>query len=227
VLFAKLTDPSGVAQPVTTAPQIEIDISNGINRYVFVGTGRLLDVSDFTDPAVPQQQTMYAIRDGTLDTPQTTGLPINPRSDMVPINGDRINAITGGAPNGWYDDLPLTPTAERIVVDVEADDNIATYIGTQAQTDPCVIALPATFYARDYVTGKSLVMDSGGNIIAGAYLQYGAVSNPIVNRMTADGSPSFASLPTPEAPGQNSVINLVNPLTGVGSRLSWRLLTGQ
>jgi type IV pilus assembly protein PilY1 len=227
VLFAKLTDPSGVPQPVTTAPQIEIDISNGINRYVFIGTGRLLDVSDFTDPAVPQQQTMYAIRDGTLDTPQTTGLPINPRSDMVPINADRINAITGGAPNGWYDDLPLTPTAERVVVDVEADDNIATYIGTQAQTDPCVIALPATFYARDYVTGKSLVMDGGGNIIAGAFLQYGAVSNPIVNRMTSDGSPSFASLPTPEAPGQNSVINLVNPLTGVGSRLSWRLLTGQ
>jgi type IV pilus assembly protein PilY1 len=38
VLFAQLTDPGGAGQPVTTAPQIEIDFNNGIDRYVFVGT---------------------------------------------------------------------------------------------------------------------------------------------------------------------------------------------
>ena len=47
----------------------QIDIHNGIDRYVFIGTGRLLDVTDFTDPPVPQQQTRYAIRDGSLQTP--------------------------------------------------------------------------------------------------------------------------------------------------------------
>ena len=30
---------AATAQPVTTAPQIEIDINNGVDRYVFIGTG--------------------------------------------------------------------------------------------------------------------------------------------------------------------------------------------
>jgi type IV pilus assembly protein PilY1 len=225
VLFAELKDGSNNGQPITTAPQIEIDISNGINRYVFIGTGRLLDVADFTDPAVPQQQTMYAIRDGTLDTPLTTGLPI--QGNALPlINADRINAIVGGAPDGWRDDIPLSPTAERIVVDVEADDNIIVYTGTQAQTDPCVIALPATLYARDYLTGKSLVK-KGGVVVAGYDLPAGAVGNPIVSRKTPDGTPSFAVPVPPETGGKMEVVELVNPVIGNGSRLSWRLLTGQ
>ena len=66
VLFATLDDGSA-AQAVTTAPQIEIDINNGVDRYVFVGTGRLLDTSDFTASWASQKQTMYAIRDGTID----------------------------------------------------------------------------------------------------------------------------------------------------------------
>ena len=45
LLFARLTDPGGAGQPVTTAPQIEIDITNGVDRYVFIGTGRLLDTT--------------------------------------------------------------------------------------------------------------------------------------------------------------------------------------
>src|SRR5262249_46389322 len=60
-LFATLVDPSGNPQPVTTAPQIEIDIANGVDRFVFVGTGRLLDTSDLSIPSPAQQQTMYAI----------------------------------------------------------------------------------------------------------------------------------------------------------------------
>ncbi len=44
--MATLTSPSGAAQPVTTAPQIEIDIANGVDRWVFVGTGKLLHEND-------------------------------------------------------------------------------------------------------------------------------------------------------------------------------------
>ena len=47
---------------MTTPPQIEIDIANGIDRWVFVGTGRLLDDLDLTTPTIADQiQTMYAI----------------------------------------------------------------------------------------------------------------------------------------------------------------------
>jgi type IV pilus assembly protein PilY1 len=44
--FAYLTDSSGAAQPITTPPRIDVDVSNGIDRWVFVGTGRLLHVDD-------------------------------------------------------------------------------------------------------------------------------------------------------------------------------------
>ena len=55
---------------MTTPPQIEIDIANGIDRWVFVGTGRLLDDLDLTTPAIADQiQTMYAFRDGTAAAP--------------------------------------------------------------------------------------------------------------------------------------------------------------
>ena len=78
VLFAKLFDSGGSAQPITTAPQIEIDLNNGIDRYVFIGTGQLLHQDDLTIPNPPQQQTMYAIRDGTLTNMQIAGTSDRP-----------------------------------------------------------------------------------------------------------------------------------------------------
>jgi type IV pilus assembly protein PilY1 len=223
-----------VGQPVTTAPQIEIDINNGINRYVFIGTGRLLDISDLTNPTPTQQQTMYAIRDGTLSTIQTAGLPIQPRVtlDTIDIGSNGINAIAGGAPNGWYHDLPNTsPTAERIVVDVQADVNVAAYIGTQAPNDPCIIALPASIYARDYTTGKSL-LSVGGATVASVYAANGAVGGTLVASGTTDANGvftpnSFKFLSSKEGPPGSTPYDVNNPITGPGNRLSWRLLNGQ
>ena len=127
-------DPSGVPQAVTIAPQIEIDIANGIDRWVFIGTGRLLDD---TDLAVSQQQTIYAIRDGDLNNPlpavnQPTG--IVPRTDMV-LLADRVNGLAAEPTIGWYDDLP---TDQRIVTPIQADISVIAYTGTSPQTDPCL-----------------------------------------------------------------------------------------
>src|SRR5699024_2840606 len=136
------------------------------------------------------------------------------------------SAIVGGAPNGWYDDLPTSPTAERIVVDVQADVNIALYIGTQAQDDPCVISLPANLYARDFTSGRSLLLDSSGTtIVASLPFAGGAVGGTLVGRVGALGQ-SLGALISGEVPGTKPV-NIQNPVTGPGSRLSWRLLTGE
>ena len=230
VQFAKLTDPGGTVQPITTAPQIEVDLNNGIDRFVFIGTGRLLDTSDLTNPATPQVQTMYAIRDGKLASMLTSGLPIIPRKPigiMDPINPDGISAIVGGAPNGWYHDLPSTaPTAERIVVDVQADINVTAYIGTQAQTDPCELTLPASLYARDFTTGKSL-LDNGSGVVASIPASEGAVGGLLVGRTDpVTGAQTLGWLISKEKPGSQP-FDIVNPVTGPGNRLSWRLLTGQ
>jgi len=224
-LFAILTDPSGTVQPVTTAPQIEIDVSNGVDRYVFIGTGRLLDTSDLTSPSPPQTQTMYAIRDGTLKQFSTTGLPVT-RAALQPVNPDGVSGIAGGAPNGWYHDLPnIAGDSERMVVDPESDVNIASYVGTLIQSDPCTIALPAHLYARDYTTGESLT-EAGGVIVPFIDFPSGLISIQNVGMTQADGTQIVGVIGMQEVPGAKPA-QLLNKFTGIGDRLSWRLLGGQ
>ncbi len=232
VLFSSLIDPLGNPQPVTTAPQIEIDLNNGIDRYVFIGTGRLLDEDDFTNPVPEQQQTMYAFRDGSLAAMKPdAAMPIVARKAfggiMDPINVDGVSAIAGGAPNGWYHDLPDLPNdSERIVVDVQANANIAFYIGTQIPIDPCLIQLPATIYAHDYTTGSSLLEDAAKNVVASIVVPSGAVGGLLVGRIQADGSQSLGVMVGGEIPG-TTPFDIKNPITGPGARMSWRLLSGQ
>lgn len=226
VLFAELTDPSGDAQPVTVAPQIEIDINTGVDRYVFIGTGRLLDPSDLVTPDPPQTQTMYAIRDGTLLAPASTGLPIKPRVTMAPTSSDGVSAIAGGAPNGWYHDLPNeTDNSQRIVVDPQSNVNVGAYVGTRVQNDPCLIALPATLYARDYTTGEALTWD-GSTVVNGIEFEQGLVDIETVGMIQADGSQIVGIIGSQEVPGIKPA-KIKNKFTGVGTRMSWRLLGGE
>ena len=229
VKFATLVDPSGVAQPVTTAPQIEIDFANGIDRYVFIGTGQLLDETDLTVPSPAQRQTLYAFRDGTLATPLATGLPLSTArgsTKLKPVNTDLVSAIAGGASDGWYQDLPA---GERIVVDVEADVNLVAYIGTQPPNDPCVIALPASIYAREFASAKSLISDGGSGALASVFQANGAVGINIVG-LTTDPTSSDIKLgglfgregnPLGTAP-----LTFINPAVPAPNRFSWRLLGG-
>ncbi len=100
---------------MTTPPEIKIDVNNGIDRWVFVGTGKLYDD---TDLASTQLETFYAIRDGTASAPWA--LPATPvnraTAGMLSLPAlDSTNEF--GLPNvpdkGWYHDLPA---GSRIVV---------------------------------------------------------------------------------------------------------------
>ena len=69
LLFATLKDSSGVAQPITVAPELgKVDGK----RVVYIGTGKYLEASDLTNV---QQQTQYALK----DEDNTTTL-VNPRT---------------------------------------------------------------------------------------------------------------------------------------------------
>ena len=226
--FATLSDGTN-PQPVTTAPQIEIDLTNGVDRYVFIGTGRLLDPSDLTTPAMAQQQTLYAIRDGSLTKPlpappAPSVLPIDARAKLTPVAANGAS-LPGVAVNGWFHDLPTGANAERIVVDVEADVNAVTYIGTQIQNDPCVIALPANIYAREFSTAASLLDDGAGNwwihdASGGVGMQIVGLYNPVTGEVTLGGLLSH------EIPGTKP-IRIKNPGFGTRNRFSWRLLSGE
>lgn len=166
-LLATLTDSVGNPQPITTAPRIELGIdSTGLNtlRWVFVGTGQFLDISDLNNT---QQQTMYALRDGTGSTPSNTGLPLT-RSVLV------ANPLTAplnltDAASGWFYDLPgvagTNGGTERIVVnpDAAAGVSVITWATTTPSTDPC--SLQGNIYAADFSTGQSVLQDSAGNLM--------------------------------------------------------------
>ncbi len=221
VLFAQLTDPSGLTQPVTTPPQIEIDLNNGTDRWVFVGTGRLLHTDDLTNPTPEQIETMYAIRDGSLSTPSTAGLPIQPRASLAAADPLTTGPIAGPVPNGWYMDLPL---GQRIVTNPEADLNVVAFIGTQVPNDPCLTALPAYIYAREFTSAESDIQ-SGGVTVASAFSAQGAVDLAVVSLVNPGTSfPSLAIAITQETNAAITPFTLQPKSFGGGHRMSWRLL---
>ncbi|MDQ6619575.1 MAG: PilC/PilY family type IV pilus protein, partial [Pseudomonadota bacterium] len=217
--IATLSDPGGAGQPVTTPPQIEVDTTNGVDRWVFVGTGKLYDQSDLSDT---QTQSMYAIRDGTNSTPQDFGGKVLTRTDLSLVSDAKG---LGGKPDyGWYDDLPA---GQRIVVPPQAALSVVTYSATSAQTDPCLTGQPANIYAREYSRGNSLIADSGGNAVESFYSPEGGVG---LELLALDG-PTTGDVPnivvglTLGTTGKLKPITIIPPSFFAAHRMSWRLLS--
>jgi type IV pilus assembly protein PilY1 len=96
--LATLLGPAGDAQPVTAAPEL---LMHEGQRIVYLGTGRLLDITDFGSAKV---QSIYAIADGPTLT--------NARATLVQQTYDRAtdslssNAVNWATQRGWFVDLP-------------------------------------------------------------------------------------------------------------------------
>ena len=93
--IATLKDASNVAQPITSGVRIEIDQNNNVDRYLFVGTGKLLDQADLTDTSVTN--TMYVIKDGNRTTPEPAPATPYSRAEPEPGDGDERQRILGYA----------------------------------------------------------------------------------------------------------------------------------
>ncbi len=105
-LIAQLKSSTSVAQPVTSVPELAFHKTpNGTTkRIIYLGTGRLLDSTDFGSSSV---QSVYAISDeGTSLTPSA-------RTSLVQqvLNTSGVGSLTSNTVNwdihrGWYVDLP-------------------------------------------------------------------------------------------------------------------------
>lgn len=222
--LALLTDGGGVGQPVTTPPRIAIDAQNGVDRWVFVGTGKLYHASDVENT---QSQSLYAIRDGTASAPGAISKP-RTRSELKEVTD--AGGLATKPDYGWYDDLPA---GQRIIVPPQAALSVVAYVGTSAQNDPCLTGQPATIYARQFSRGNSLMTNAGGQIAESAYSIEGGVGLDFVN--PDNGGSDTSSL----APGSVPNIALGVPLGTTGKiqtfkikppafllahRMSWRAL---
>lgn len=215
-------DSGGTPQPVTTPPQIEVDINNGVDRWVFIGTGRLLHVNDL---ASLQQQTMYALRDGTYDTPGVIGAPLTRGVlDLISTVGGLGQGVI--ATKGWYDDLPA---GSRLITPPEAVAGVLGYAATGIAVDPCEAGQPAYVYIREFSSGFSAnpaaTEPDGSTYVAegGAALDVVAVYQP---GCTADCVPDLRLVVTTK--GTSTVLPLKINLPGLlqQHRFSWRFLSG-
>ena len=117
--FAMLKDSSGVAQSVTTTPELAV-VSDA--RMVFVGTGRYLGASDIpglsgASSSAIQTQSMYGLRDALVALPE----PLRPALQQQTLTTSGTSRTVSNNPvdyatkKGWYIDLPTT--GERLTTD--------------------------------------------------------------------------------------------------------------
>jgi len=228
--LAVLTDSAGVVQPVTTPPQIEVDLKNSTDRWVFIGTGRLLDDTDLSNATIAdQQQTFYAIRDGTTTKPDPID-PLNPltRADLVPLvtAAEKLSGLATKPVHGWFEDLPV---GQRIVTPVQAIVSVVAYAGTSPQEDPCLTGQPATLYVRAFDTGESLLEDLGGNPVADLPVATGAVGLDVAIFTDSSGGGSASGVDirvgvTAGTTGDVIFQHIKPPAFLSAHRMSWRLL---
>jgi len=161
VLLATATDASGVAQPITTAPLIEIHPVTR-KRYVLFGTGVLLAVTDVPDT---QMQSFYAIIDGTATGFNAVSAPIT-RANLTPISNSQLgtstpNPLLTTGPMGWYTDLGIDTVSGigwRVILNPQAFNGIVTFATSlTTATDPCSPQGSSRVYAVDYATVDSVL----------------------------------------------------------------------
>jgi type IV pilus assembly protein PilY1 len=221
-LIARLTDGSN-PQPITTGIRIEIDQNNNVDRYLFIGTGKLLGPSDIADASVTNS--LYVIRDGTRTAAEAAPATPYSRLDLNSVSGTGIGGFTGPPTGrGWYQDA--TDPTQKIGGDVFADVQTVVYTFSKPQTsDPCLGTLTSTLYARDFTTGNSVLQDQGGTLQAFIDVGQGVAGIQLIQSQTGDVRLQATTF-TP-VPGKGQVFSFGVRLTGGPSnkhRVSWRLL---
>jgi type IV pilus assembly protein PilY1 len=158
VLLAIATDGSGVPQPITSAPLIEIHPVTR-QRYVMFGTGVLLAATDVINT---QMQSFYAILDGTATAFLPVPVPIT-RANLTPISVaglTTINVLSSGS-KGWYTDLGIDPTSNigwRVLLNPQAFNGIVAFATSlTSSTDPCSPQGTSRVYAVDFATATSVL----------------------------------------------------------------------
>jgi type IV pilus assembly protein PilY1 len=221
--FAHLTDDGGTPQPITTPPRIDVDVSNGIDRWVFVGTGKLLHVDDLDDL---QAQRMYAFRDGTYQTPTPHADPLLLFTDLQAVSGTAGLGAGVVATKGWYDNLPA---GQRIVKTPVTAVGLVGYISTGLPLDPCTVGQPVNIYARQFGNGESRLTDAGGNFIETIYEPTGGASIDVVATYdpgcTANCVPNIKLVVTSATNSQVLLFDAKLPDIIGQHRLSWRTLS--
>jgi type IV pilus assembly protein PilY1 len=217
----------GVAQPITTQPQLaEVDKEH---KVVYVATGKLLGTSDLSNT---DQQSVYAIKDSLKNTS-----PVN-RSSLVKqtMTEDTLTKtrkianpkkVDWSSPdvNGWYVDL--ITKGERVNVDPQLLFNtltVAANIPSVPNTDKCKPVGASYLYNFDIGSGGSAVK---GSDVVGNWLDNTVIVGlSFVQLKTKDGEAGSGDTLTitVDNDGKTKTRKVPEPSVtgGTTKRTSWR-----
>ncbi|MBT2336437.1 pilus assembly protein [Variovorax paradoxus] len=160
--LATLTDASGNAQPVTTAPLIEIHPVTR-KRFVLLGTGRLLDASDVNSAAA---QSFYAILDGTAGAFNAVATPIT-RAQLTQVTDVTAGITLSSTSKGWYLDLgAASGVGWRMVSSPVAFNGVVGFSSLLTTGDACSPSGQSRVYAINYGTGRSVLLPAATGFVS-------------------------------------------------------------
>ncbi|HRI91772.1 MAG TPA: PilC/PilY family type IV pilus protein [Accumulibacter sp.] len=234
--LATLKDADGVAQPITTKPELGKVSSHPV---VFVATGQLLGSDDL---GTTQKQSMYAIKDRLLDSDYGSPRPLTP-AQTIPTpgtfvaqtltsgtcpegnayctSGDSIvtssnNAVDFNTHDGWYIDFPVF--GERVNTEMRLQLGTLAFNTNTPTVGACRPVGVSFAYYLDYRSGAAVEGTDG--MAARRLGDYLSASPSIVRlldgtirALVRTDAPSTVSAPVPTA---------ATPLDT--RRVSWREL---
>ncbi len=186
-LVATFKDSSGNTQPVTSAPEL---VKIGAQRVVLVGTGRLLDITDFGST---RTQTFYAVSAGATLSNARTNLVQQVYSRAT----DTItsNPVSWSTSRGWYVDLPAGEQANTDPVVIRNTVAFATNVNGSSD---CTQA--SNLYQLNFETGSAEASAMNGTGLAGRRLSLIANTSRTIGVLTGGGPPPTCTGPSCTAP---------------------------
>ena len=248
--IATLKDGSGVAQPVTTRPQLGDplgNVSNSLavpvtgNPAVFVATGQYLGVADLTNYQV---QSMYALKDNlaaaiNYGNPRTyVGVPAAPFVQQYiysPTSTTRTtsqNAVNWTTNSGWYanfqvvvnpTNVAVTPSpspGERVNIDPQLVNGTLIVVTNVPNTNACTSGGSSWLYSFNFLTGTNVSTSPNG--VVAVQLGGGSSMSAGFTIISTQGGKIYV-----ENKGTDNTTTTNSPPITAGStkRTSWRELT--
>lgn len=210
--LATLTDSVGVSLPITEASELAILAGK---RMVYVGTGRLLDNSDFSDTRV---QSFFALWDNNTGIANVrTGLA--PRTAAISGAGRTVSgsALDWNKQRGWYLDLPA---GEKANTDPSIAYGILSFTTNNPSTTSC--SSSSALYLADMATGLQL----DNSVFPSGQAFYGvAFSSTLTARVSISRLPSGSIVVNTHQSDNCTTSRQLQPIPSVKpQKTAWKLV---
>lgn len=241
--IATLKDASGVAQSVTTRPELGDPLSTITNSLggtgkpaVFISTGRYLGTTDLSNTQV---QTVYGIKDD-LSKIGAAALIANTRSAQFvrqylyqPTATTRTTsqyAVDWSSKDGWYADLqvvdpatnspviPAVSPGERVNLDPQLLSGTLIVVSNVPETSACTIGGTSWQYSFDFLTGQNI--STAVNQVVGQKIGNALAVGIVVGKLPGGASKAWVTT----AGGEKITTDPVIKGSGATRRTSWREL---